>query len=270
LALNLPHITRISIKDERHMSTIFDKKNLLLLLPLSATVVWAETFSPELLLDNRSPEIVKNYSPASLLPMITTFLQSRPFLEKYSSYVSVKLPQIDKKTTELACLHEPTLSLSNTASLKSRLIVKAECSYPKAWKQNIPVQVAIHYPVVTTQQSLQRGETITAEKLILKPLDILTLHDGFFDKVEDALGHIAKQSILAGRWLSPRNIEAPKLVKRGEFVSVFTHKPGFEVKTKAKALSDGTLGARIKVENLGSKQVIEGVITAPQQVEVFL
>lgn len=252
------------------MGQLLDKKNLLLLLSLTVTVVWAEAFSPELLLDNKSSEILKNYSAESLLPTITDFIKSRPFLEKHSAYVTTKLSHIDTKTTELACLHQPTLSLPSTTALKSRLVVKAECSYPKAWKQHIPIQVSIHYPIVTAQQPLQRGETIAEAKLILKPVDILTLHDGFFDKIGDVLGQITKQPIDAGRWLSPRNIEAPKLIKRGEFVSVFTHRPGFEVKTQGKALGDGSLGAKIKVENLNSKQIIEGIVTAPQKVEVFL
>jgi flagella basal body P-ring formation protein FlgA len=253
------------------MNQLWNRKNFLLLLPLTATVVCAEVFSPEFLTDNnRSTGTLKNYSAESLLPAITDFIQSRPFLEKYSAYVTVKLPNTDIKTTELACLHEPRLSLPSTSVLKSRLIVRAECSYPKAWKQRIPVQVSIHYPIVITQQPLQRGEPITKSALAIKPVNILTLHDGFFDKIEETVGQITKQPIPAGRWLSPRNIEAPKLIKQGEFVSIFTRNPGFEVKTQGKALKAGALGARIKVENLNSKQIIEGVVTAPQQVEVFL
>ena len=252
------------------MRFVVNKKNLLLLLPLSATVVCAEVFSPELLVDNRSSGTIQHYSAQSLLPAITQLLVSNPFLEKYASYVSVKLSPTHPVNTQMACLHSPHLSLLNNTGIKSRLTIQAECDYPNPWKQRIPIQLSIYYPVVTAQEPLQRGKPITEAQLSIKPMDILSLRDGFFDNTTPVLGQIPKQSIAPGHPLSQNNIEAPKLVKRGNFVSIVTHRPGFAIEAQGKALGDGALGAKIKVENMESKRIIEGIVTGPEKIELFL
>ena len=74
----------------------------------------------------------------------------------------------------------------------------------------------------------------------------------------------------AGSVLTPELVEAPRLVRRGELVTVTARTGGIEIRTQGKAMRDGVQGERIPVENASSRRVVEGQVTGRGQVEVTL
>lgn len=219
--------------------------------------------------EQRDPRHV--YNKESLEPLIQSFIRSQPFSENYSQYTHVMLGNLQgKHKAALYCEHEPTFFLAHSAQLSSRMTVGVECGHPKAWKLHLPLQVSILYPLLATTRPMNRGELFSHDNLTLKNADILAMRDGFFDKPEDIIGQLAKHPLPAGQVLTQRHLEAPKLVKRGDFVFITAKKSGLQVKMRGKSLADGTLGAKVKVENLNSKRIVEGVVTASQTVEIFL
>ena len=68
--------------------------------------------------------------------------------------------------------------------------------------------------------------------------------------------------------MTPRVLEAPRLVRRGERVTITARADGIDVRMAGKALMDGTAGERIRVRNINSDRVIEATVASPGMVEV--
>jgi flagella basal body P-ring formation protein FlgA len=56
-------------------------------------------------------------------------------------------------------------------------------------------------------------------------------------------------------------VESQKLVKRGQQVVLLAQTSSIIVKMSGKAMADGAAGEKIKVKNLSSDRVIEGIVT---------
>jgi len=121
---------------------------------------------------------------------------------------------------------------------------------------------------VVAISSIRRGQLITAEDVMLENKNVSTLHFGYLNSIEAAIGSIAKRHISVGKILTKQTIGAPKIVRRGEHVTIISNNKRFSVRMAGKAMSDGTKGKRIRVKNNSSKRIIEATVTAPGVVTV--
>lgn len=60
------------------------------------------------------------------------------------------------------------------------------------------------------------------------------------------------------------------LIHRGQQVTLIAGSGGFQVRMSAVAPSDGRLADRIRVQNLSSQRVVEGIVRSDNVVEVPL
>lgn len=63
-------------------------------------------------------------------------------------------------------------------------------------------------------------------------------------------------------------LEAPRLVRKGDLVTLLAEIAGVNVRMTGKALADGAAGTSIQVSNLSSQRVIEGTVIAEGVVKV--
>lgn len=61
-----------------------------------------------------------------------------------------------------------------------------------------------------------------------------------------------------------------KAVQRGQTVTLVADAGGMSVTMQGRALSDGMVNQRVKVENLSSGRVVEGIARSRQVVEIIL
>jgi len=66
----------------------------------------------------------------------------------------------------------------------------------------------------------------------------------------------------------PTMLKAQRLIERGQRVTVLAGGNGLEVRMPAEALSHGAKGERIRVRNLSSHRIIEGVVAGAGLVRV--
>ena len=74
--------------------------------------------------------------------------------------------------------------------------------------------------------------------------------------------------LAAGAVLTMDALVPDFIVKQGEAVTLLASVGGIEVRAPGRALSDGRDGARIKVQNLGSLRVVEGVVDTTHVIHV--
>lgn len=87
-------------------------------------------------------------------------------------------------------------------------------------------------------------------------------------ELNEVVGMAARRSLRAGDPIASSDVEAPKLVSRGEAVTIVLNRPGLALSARGRALSDGAKGNAISVLNEQSRRTIQGVVTGPGLVEV--
>jgi flagella basal body P-ring formation protein FlgA len=91
------------------------------------------------------------------------------------------------------------------------------------------------------------------------------------DTLSDAgalVGLEATRRLLPGRPVRRNDVQAPRLVRRGDAVEVLYRAPGIELVTLARALDDGARGDMVTVTNLDSGQRLSGLVTDTGRIEI--
>jgi len=147
--------------------------------------------------------------------------------------------------------------------------VGVRCAGEKPWKVYVPVSVVATANVAIATRHLPRGSVITADSLRLERREVTHMRSGYFGSVESALGLKVRQPILKGRALTPNQLEADHVVRRGQSVTLVVSSGGLKLNMSGKALIDGAIGQRIRVENSSSGRVVEGIVRSREHVEIL-
>ena len=100
--------------------------------------------------------------------------------------------------------------------------------------------------------------------------NVATLSRGYFTRLEDVVGKIARTPINKEQVISLHSLATPKLVHRGQSVTIIARSETVIVKMNGNAMSDGHLGELIKVKNLRSQRIIEAEVIDNNLVRVSM
>ena len=146
--------------------------------------------------------------------------------------------------------------------------VGVRCNGVKPWTLYVPVKIAVYREVLVTTRPLVRGEIVTAADLRPERRNLENLRTGYLTDPKQAIGRLVKRSLNAGTALSVSAIAPPRVIKRGEKVTLLIDIPGIQVRATAKALGDGAMGETISVRNTSSRQVVQATVVSPGVVRV--
>lgn len=154
--------------------------------------------------------------------------------------------------------------------VQARTIVGVRCTGSKPWKVYIPVDVITTATVFTARNTLPKGHLLTAEDLSTDERDVSRLTGGYVTSADALVGQRLKQQLIAGRMITPAVLQADYIIRRGQTVTLIANGGGINVTMSGKSLMNGALSQRIRVENLNSGRIIEGVVRSREQVEILL
>lgn len=182
----------------------------------------------------------------------------------------VEVTALDERLRLPACSQTPSAFMPQGNNGRGAMTVGVRCESPLAWTLYVPVRISQNTPVLVLTRSLNRGEVITPEMLSLQSRDTAALPYGYISDLTAATGKTLKRPMIAGSVLSPDAIEAQRIIKRGQLVTVYSRIGGLEVRAQATALSDAGQGERLRVENKSSHRVVEGVVRSADSIEVAM
>lgn len=154
--------------------------------------------------------------------------------------------------------------------ISARTIVGVRCSGSKPWKVFVPVDVTVTAKVVTARLTLPRDHLLTETDLAIDERDVSGSITGYLSNKDELIGQRLKQQLIAGRIITPAMLQADRIVTRGQTVTLIAHGGGINVSMTGKALMDGALSQRIRVENINSGRIIEGIVRSREHVEILL
>lgn len=182
--------------------------------------------------------------------------------------IEVSTGRLDRRL-RLAPCEVPLQAYESPNGLKpGRNAVGVRCEGAKPWKIYVTVNIATTQAVVVTTRALARGELLKGTDLKIEKRDTGRIHKGFFTEFTPVAGLRVKRRVAANRILEPGMLERRQLVKRGSAVEIVADQGALQVRMKGKALSDGTLGERIRVRNRASGREITGEVIASGVIQV--
>jgi flagella basal body P-ring formation protein FlgA len=154
--------------------------------------------------------------------------------------------------------------------MKDRVTIELRCEDPKPWHIYVPVRIVGTSPVVVAAHAIVAGTIIKPSDIKTEEHDVSELPLGFLDEPSIAIGLTAGRPIAGGVYLTNQQLVAAKVVQRGQSVTLLADVGGMSVRMTGRALSDGLMNQRVRVQNLSSGKIVEGIARSEQTVEIIL
>lgn len=122
--------------------------------------------------------------------------------------------------------------------------------------------------VVVAAQDINRGSALSPKDLVVEKRLVTTLPTGSFASLDMLVGQEAKTTMVTGQVLTRRRVIPRRVVRRNQIVTVTVDIGSMHIRTRAKALSDGSLGEEITCRNIENKSEFVGVVSAPGSVVI--
>jgi flagellar basal body P-ring formation protein FlgA len=208
-------------------------------------------------------------------------LQEIPALEALAKSEAVtQFPPLTERQRLLVGPIEPRLQLercqqavkpllTSAHHMRDRLTIELRCQSPTPWHIYVPVRIIGTSPVAVAVHAIVVGSVLTAKDLRVEEHDISELPLGYLDDPAIAVGLTASRPISGGAFLTNQQLVAAKAVQRGQAVTLVADAGGIRVRMAGKALSDGLINQRVRVENLSSGKIVEGIARSEQVVEII-
>jgi flagella basal body P-ring formation protein FlgA len=132
----------------------------------------------------------------------------------------------------------------------------------------VPVTVESEIPALILRAPAVRGARLTAADVVTENRRVSGLAVGYVTDTSTLERHTLSRPLPAGSALTADALLADFIVRQGEQVTLLAAAGGIEVRAKGRALADGRDGARIRVQNLESLKVVEGVVDATRVIHV--
>lgn len=162
-------------------------------------------------------------------------------------------------------------AFSNRAITKAgNVTVGVRCHQPVAWTVYLPLQIKVMKPMVVVARPVSANHVLTEQDLRIEHRDIGSLRQGYMANIAAAVGQQTKYSLGMGTVIQSNHLRPLNVVKRGESIVLVASAGTMEVRMQGTAMSDASLGDRVRVKNLSSERVVEGIVDAPGVVRVTM
>ena len=94
------------------------------------------------------------------------------------------------------------------------------------------------------------------------------INSGTILSAADLVGMTPRRMVLDGKPIVANDVEAPRIVKRGESVTLNFKSGSLELSAMGKALEHGSKGDLVRVVNNSSNRTIEALVTGEREVTV--
>ncbi|MGE0115397.1 MAG: flagellar basal body P-ring formation chaperone FlgA [Steroidobacteraceae bacterium] len=194
----------------------------------------------------------------------------RTVLPNNSGNVYFKTDELDNRLRLADCPTPLEAFLPSGASIGSRVTIGVRCTQGTQWTVYVPVSIESEAPSLILNKALARNAAVTAQDVEIRVQRLPGLGSTNLRSVAELDGKRLKRDLPAGTILNPAMLQPEILIHRGQQVTVVAKMAGIEVRSQAVALGDGSINSRIRVKNLNSAKVVEGLVDNSNMVRVDL
>jgi len=196
--------------------------------------------------------------------------QLRRELDRSATGVTFKAADLDARLRVTACPAPLVTSGKLPRGTQSRALVRVACNSAVYWSLNVPVDIHHATDVLVLRRAVGRGEVIRAEDVLVQARELPGLTSPFVSRIADLAGRLTRRPIPEGTAVTADALDAPLLIHRGQSVVLAARAGGLEVRAPGIALADAGAEQRVRVRNLNSLKIVEGVADTAGVVRVLL
>lgn len=183
----------------------------------------------------------------------------RSSLDAGTSGVELEATALDARLRLPVCGGSLATFVPPPRANQTRMLVRVACTRNAVWSLNVPVEVRRAQPVLVLKRAVGRGEVLSALDVTVETRVLPGLASPFVGRIEDLKGRVTRRPIPAGSALTADALGPVLLIKRGQRVMLAAATAGIEVHAPGLALADASATQRVRVQNLNSLKVVEGV-----------
>jgi len=220
----------------------------------------------------QAPSPVPGDTPAGLQPLAAVRSAAerglRRQIDPQLTGVTLTAAALDARLRLAACPGELETFAQPPRGNQSRAVVRVSCSGGATWTLNVPVEIRRELDVLVLRHAVGRGETLGAIDVIAQKRVVAGLASPFMSRPEDFAGRVTRRPLAQGTAVTADALSAALLIHRGQDVTLMASAGGIEVRAPGRALADATARQRLRVQNLESLKVVEGVAESEGVVRV--
>lgn len=167
---------------------------------------------------------------------------------------------------------DPALRLPACAQTLATRVVRAgtvEVSCPQpGWKLFVPVRVRNQRQALVVARPVAAGQTLTSADVELATRDLARVAQGVLVDPALAVGRVVRRPLQVGNLLSTADLQAEKIIRRGDTVDLVVRRGTVEVRINARATKDAAVGDSLLVENLSTRKTVQGTVAEDGTVHV--
>lgn len=206
--------------------------------------------------------------PADTIVAAAVAASEERALQQGYDNVAVEVRPLDDRLRLPLC-DEPLESFSPQAGqVLGAASVGVRCRGPEPWTIYVRTSVSARQEIPVLARSLPRNAVVTREdlKMIDQPLE--SAANGVILDPDRIVGMELTRALNAGSTIRLNQLRSPKIIKRGQQVTLTSGLNGLEVRIQGKALGDAAEGERVAVSNLSSGREVEGTAHSDGTVSV--
>jgi len=197
-----------------------------------------------------------------------TFVRSH--LPSSTAKQFVTASRLDPRLRLAACDQPLEAFAQNTTTLGERVTVGVRCASANTWTLYVPVAVEVEIPVLVLRRALARRARVAIIDVEPETRRMPGSAATFLQDVTSLQGHRLKRSLPAGTALTVDMLVPDVVVRRGQQVTLIAASGAVEIRAQGHALTEGGVDDRIRVQNMSSLKVVEGVVVNDSVVRVGL
>lgn len=157
---------------------------------------------------------------------------------------------------------------SNTIK-PGRNSIGVRCNSIKKWTIYTPININLYKKILVLTKPIRRGKMFNSHMFKIEKRDVSLLRSGYLTNPLSLINKQATRNLKIGSVLNKSNYTEPKLIKRGDTVTIQVNSLNLSISMMGIAVMDGKKGQKIKVKNIKSKQIVQATVKSPGQVAVI-
>jgi flagella basal body P-ring formation protein FlgA len=180
----------------------------------------------------------------------------------------VSAAKLDPRLRVAQC-EEPLQAFEQSATtLGERVTVGVRCAAATSWTLYVPVSVEVEIPVLVLRRALARRARVAIIDVEPETRRMPGSAAVFIQDAASLQGHRLKRSLPAGTALTVDMLVPDVVVRRGQQVTLIAASGPVEIRAQGHALTEGGVDDRVRVQNISSLKVVEGVVESDSVVRV--
>lgn len=123
--------------------------------------------------------------------------------------------------------------------------------------------------IPTLSQTLNKGDIIGKHDIIMVEVPQKHINQEIILSAAKLIGKTPRRMVNGGQIIKANQVEEPKIVERGDFVTLLFKQGTLQLSTRGKALQHGAKGDHVRVVNTESNKTLEGIVSASKEITVM-